>query len=273
MTFGTATEPPAGQYHVLLTGGYTRRKPKQSNVMNETVPPISGNLSQPKTSGLAIWSLVLGILSLACLSIFSAIPGVICGHKALSKIKHSGGALAGQGLAIAGLVTGYLGILWAVIFIPMLLAIAIPNFVKARDEAMKNAGINNLRQIDAAKKEWALEKGKKTGDVPTAQDLTPYFKNGVFPTCPSGGTYTIGAIGDAPTCSIPRHSQGDDPTSLNVKMILYKPKDACALIGGKTVMAGDVLEGFKIIAIEKDSIIVQSPAGVKKELRLGDVLK
>ena len=103
--------------------------------MNETIPPLPGNAPQPKNSALAIWSLVLGILSLTCFSIFSAIPGVICGHKALSKIKQSGGALTGQGLAIAGLVTGYLGILWAVIFIPMMLAIAIPNFVKARDVA------------------------------------------------------------------------------------------------------------------------------------------
>lgn len=173
--------------------------------MNETIPSISGNLPQPKTSGLAIWSLVLGILSLTCFSILSAIPGVICGHKALSKIKHSGGALAGQGLAIAGLVTGYLGILWAVIFIPMLLAIAIPNFIKARDTAMMNTCINNLRQIDAAKNEWALENRKKTGAVPTAQDLKPHLKNGVFPICPADGTYTIGAVGDDPTCSIPQH--------------------------------------------------------------------
>jgi len=47
----------------------------------------------------------LGILSLACFSIFAAIPGVICGHKALSRIKRSSGAIAGQGLAIAGLIT------------------------------------------------------------------------------------------------------------------------------------------------------------------------
>jgi hypothetical protein len=174
--------------------------------MNETIPPVSGYPPQPKTSGLAIWSLVLGILSLVCFSIFSGIPGVICGHKALSKIKHSGGALSGQGLAIAGLVTGYLGILWAVIFIPMLLAIAIPNFVKARDTAMMNACLNNLRQIDAAKNQWALEKRGKTGDVPAAQDLKPYLKNGVFPTCPAGGTYTIGAVGNDPTCSIPEHT-------------------------------------------------------------------
>jgi hypothetical protein len=175
-------------------------------MMNETIPPIYSNPPQPKTSGLAIWSLVLGILSLTCCSILGAIPGVICGHKALSKIKHSGGALAGEGLAIAGLVTGYLGILWAVVFIPMMLAIAIPNFVKARDTAMMNACLNNLRQIDAAKNQWALEKRGKTGDVPTLQDLTPYLKNGVFPACPAGGTYTIGAVGNDPACSIPEHT-------------------------------------------------------------------
>jgi hypothetical protein len=87
----------------------------------------------------------------------------------------------------------------------MMLAIAIPNFVKARDTSMMNACINNLRQIEAAKQQWALESGKKTGDVPVAQDLKPYFKNGIFPTCPAGGTYTIGAVSNAPTCSIPGH--------------------------------------------------------------------
>lgn len=173
--------------------------------MNEPIPPSLGNTSPPKTSALAIWSLVLGILSLACFSIFAAIPSVICGHKALKKIKYSGGALEGQGLAIGGLVTGYLGIAWAILFIPLMMAIAIPNFVKARETAQMNACINNLRQIDAAKNEWALEGGKKPGDVPTEQDLKPYFKNGTFPTCPAGGTYTIGAIGNVPTCSIPKH--------------------------------------------------------------------
>lgn len=173
--------------------------------MNETIPPISGNPSQPQTSGLAIWSLVLGILSLTCFSILSAIPGVICGHKALSKIKLSGGALTGQGLAIAGLVTGYLGILWAVIFIPMMMAIAIPNFVRARDTAMMNACINNLRMIDAAKNEWALENNKKADDTPTRAEVAHYLKNGQFPVCPAGGIYTIGAVSNAPTCSIPGH--------------------------------------------------------------------
>jgi len=170
--------------------------------MNEPIPPVAG-APQPKTSCLAIWSLVLGILSLVCFSIFTAIPGVICGHMAFSRIKRSAGALTGQGLAIAGLVTGYLGIALAVVMIPLMLAIAIPNFVKARETAQINMCINNLRQIDAAKQEWALEKGKKGDAIPTVQDLTPYLKT--FPNCPAGGTYTIGAVSNSPVCTIPGH--------------------------------------------------------------------
>ena len=173
--------------------------------MNETITPITGNASQPKTSTLAIWSLALGISSLVCFSIFAAIPGVICGHKALSKIKNSGGALAGQGLAIAGLVTGYIGIAWAIFIIPLMMAIAIPNFVMARNTAQTNMCINNLRQIDAAKQQWALENNKKGTDTPTQIDLKRYLRNGQWPACPAGGAYTINPVSEAPTCSIPKH--------------------------------------------------------------------
>ena len=96
--------------------------------------------------------------------------------------------------------------------IGLLAVIAIPNWVHARTTSQTNACLNNLRQIDAAKNEWALENRKKTGDVPTAQDLKPYLKNSVFPTCPAGGTYTIGAVGDDPTCSIPQHTLSQLPT-------------------------------------------------------------
>jgi len=82
-------------------------------------------------------------------------------------------------------------------------AIAIPNFVKARETAQRNACINNLRQIDAAKQQWALEKGKQATDVPTWDDLKPYL--GRIPHCPAGGTYTINAVDEPPQCSVPGH--------------------------------------------------------------------
>src|SRR6266487_2113970 len=167
--------------------------------MSETIPPIGGNPSPPKTSALAIWSLVLGILSLACFSIFAAIPGAICGHKALSRIKRSSGTIAGQGLAIAGLITGYIGIALAIVVIPMMLAIAIPNFIKARDTAQINACINNLRRIDGAKQQWALEKQKQPTDTPTESDLAPYLKDAQMLKCPAGGDYKINSVSEQPT--------------------------------------------------------------------------
>ena len=72
----------------------------------------------------------------------------------------------------------------------------------------RNACINNLRQIDAAKNEWALEKRKTTGTPVTEDDIKPYIKldaNGNLPQCPAGGKYTIGNVGEKPTCSIPGH--------------------------------------------------------------------
>lgn len=62
--------------------------------------------------------------------------------------------------------------------------------------------INNLRDINAAKNEWALENGKTNGVVVVANQLTNYLHHGIMPKCPSGGVYTIGKVGELPTCSL-----------------------------------------------------------------------
>ena len=69
-----------------------------------------------------------------------------------------------------------------------------------------NTCLANLRQIETAKQQWALEKGKNINDVPSQQDLTPYFKDGTFPVCPDGGTYAINSMGELPTCSVTGHA-------------------------------------------------------------------
>ncbi len=71
-----------------------------------------------------------------------------------------------------------------------------------------NACINNLRLYDAAKQQWALEQRKTANDTPTMNDLQPYLghgANGEMPSCPDGGVYTIGTVGEKPVCSIPGH--------------------------------------------------------------------
>lgn len=93
-------------------------------------------------------------------------------------------------------------IMIVVAIIGLLAAIAIPNFVKARANSQKNACIANLKQIDGAKHQWALETKTNSLAVPTESDLTPYFGNNRFPVCPGGGTYTIGSMATNPVCSL-----------------------------------------------------------------------
>jgi prepilin-type N-terminal cleavage/methylation domain-containing protein len=97
-------------------------------------------------------------------------------------------------------------IMIVVAIIGLLAAIAIPNFVKARATSQANACINNLRQIDAAANQWALEKKQTTGaSITMTTDLTPYIKlnaSSSIPGCPAGGTYDDTAVGNTPTCSL-----------------------------------------------------------------------
>ncbi len=83
--------------------------------------------------------------------------------------------------------------------------IAIPSFVRARTMSTQNACINNLRMIDSAKEQWAMEMSKNDGDPVVNPAVEQYMKGLTTPVCPEGGTYTYGPIGTAPTCSHPGH--------------------------------------------------------------------
>jgi hypothetical protein len=176
----------------------------------ELDPPPFPQTPQNKTSSLAVWSLVLGcmavVLLLICIGPLFAIPAVICGHMAYGRIKRSEGALSGKGMALAGLITGYVSIGLSVVILPMMFAIAVPNFVKARQTAQVNFCINNLRMIDGAKQTCALEKKLTAEDIPTVEDLKPYLRQDFnLLRCPLGGHYSINKISEPPTCSIPNH--------------------------------------------------------------------
>ena len=96
-------------------------------------------------------------------------------------------------------------IMIVVAIIGLLAAIAIPNFVKARATSQANACINNLRQIDAAVSQYALEaKLTSTASVSIA-NVTPYIKltsTSTLPGCPASGTYAVTTVNASPTCSL-----------------------------------------------------------------------
>jgi type II secretory pathway pseudopilin PulG len=106
----------------------------------------------PETSGKAIGSLVCGILFFF---LPAAIAAVVLGHLSLSEIRQTAGRMAGRGMAIAGLVLGYLGLS----FIPILIiaAIAIPNLLRANMAANEVSAVASLRNINTACVVYATE--------------------------------------------------------------------------------------------------------------------
>jgi len=88
----------------------------------------------------------------------------------------------------------------------LLAAIAIPNFVKARQASQRAVCVSNLRQMDFAKTMWANDHKKHDGDEPAESEI---FGPGKYmnakPICPAGGNYSLGPVGSPPTCSIPGH--------------------------------------------------------------------
>ena len=99
-------------------------------------------------------------------------------------------------------------IMIVVAIIGLLAAIAIPNFIKARATSQQNACINNLRQIDGAISEWALENGQSNGaTVSGISIVSAYIKlnsNSSVPGCPAGGSYASSSVGSIPQvkCSL-----------------------------------------------------------------------
>jgi prepilin-type N-terminal cleavage/methylation domain-containing protein len=94
-----------------------------------------------------------------------------------------------------------------VAIIGLVLGIAIPNFLKSRIQARKQACIENLNQIESAKQIWSVQNGKKEGDLVTQADIigpSSYIR--VMPLCPGGGNYDLTTVGNNAKCDQPGHS-------------------------------------------------------------------
>ncbi len=168
--------------------------------------PAASPVAFPQTCGLATASLVLGILSPLRFGPLTGIPAIICGHQARGKIQRSNGALTGDGMALAGLILGYISLVFIIFYIGLMAAIAVPNFVQARNISQRSACVNNLRLIDGAKEQWALENNARPESLPTWSQLVgpdKYLK--ITPTCKTGGVYSLNRVDTPPACTKPGH--------------------------------------------------------------------
>ena len=125
----------------------------------EAPPPITP-VSQPQTAGLALASLVLGILSVTCLSILTGIPALILGSIALHQIGSSGGGVKGKSQALAGLIMGVISFALLPLVIAVLAvatSVTWPAVNAARTKAKEAQCLNNVRQCTQACARYAQE--------------------------------------------------------------------------------------------------------------------
>jgi uncharacterized protein DUF4190 len=116
-------------------------------------PPPAVPQTVPRTPPVAIWSLILAVLSFTCGWLFTAIPAVICGHIARAKIRKSNGALGGRGIATTGLVLGYIALAVGIMGIPLLVS-------------MIQSDRERLQRLSTERKEIASDDGKLKVTVP-----------------------------------------------------------------------------------------------------------
>jgi Tfp pilus assembly protein PilE len=121
-------------------------------------------ITEPQTDGKAIGSLVCGIASVTILSILAGIPAIILGHISRSEIRKSGGRLKGEGMALAGLIMGYISLA----IIPLVLiiaAIAIPGLIRSRQAAHEAAAVSTLWRINTAEEAYRSTSSGRFGQM------------------------------------------------------------------------------------------------------------
>jgi Tfp pilus assembly protein PilE len=117
-----------------------------------------------QTDGKAIGSLVCGIASVTIFSVLAGIPAIILGHISRSDIRKSGGRLKGEGLALAGLIMGYISLA----IIPLILivaAIAIPSLIRSRQAAHEAAAVATLWRINTAEETYKSTASGRFGQM------------------------------------------------------------------------------------------------------------
>ena len=151
-------------------------------------------LADPRTSRTAIASFMMGTFGVI-LGPVGSVSAILCGHVAMRRIRKSNGEVSGGLLGLTGLVLGYVCL--------ALFLLAIPSFLKARDDAIAHQCRNSLRLISAAKEQVMLDKHYTPGVTIAPAEISVYIYDGLEShQCPKGGSYTIAPAGQPPVCSV-----------------------------------------------------------------------
>ncbi len=185
-----------------------------------TNPPPLPNAAPPKTSGLAVTSLVLGIFGLFTCGI-TGLPGLIFGIFALVKIKDSRGALTGGGMAIAGTIVSSLFVILMIPMIAMISAMLLPSLSAAKERAQTINCVSNEKQLALAVRIYS---GDNANHFPPAATWCDAIKTNVG----SGNVFKCPAANPADQCDYAFNAAlgGMDEGNINPHTVMIFESDA-----------------------------------------------
>jgi len=175
--------PEAGAPTPASTSAWLNVPPAQAQYPPQAYPPQAQPYQaqfQPQTDGKATASLVLGILSILCFGLLTGLPAIILGHISRGNIEQSRGRLTGAGMALTGLILGYVSIISTILIIA---AIAIPNLLRSRMAANESAAASTVRSISVSQVTYSTTYPTQ-GYAPDLATLGP----GSTDSCSGGGT-------------------------------------------------------------------------------------
>ena len=106
---------------------------------------------------MAVSALVLGLVGIFCLGPLTGLPAVILGHIAYGRARKQPDIHGGEGLALAGLILGYVSFIIGIIFVSIMAGMTLPALSQAKDKAMRIKCVNNLKMISLSARIYATD--------------------------------------------------------------------------------------------------------------------
>jgi len=150
-------------------------------------PPPAAGAPRP-SQGLAVTSLVLGILGNLCFGLLTGIPAVITGHIALNRARTQPHRYGGGGLAIAGLALGYVSFVVGFAIWAILAGLTFPALAQAKSKAQEIQCLNNLKMLGLSARVYSMDHDDRFPR--TFEELGPYLERPAILICSADGRHT-----------------------------------------------------------------------------------
>jgi hypothetical protein len=159
----------------------------------QAAPGAPGIPASKPVGALPVVSLVCGILSVTCLGLLAGLPAIITGHLAFGRARKAPSQHGGGGMALAGLIMGYISIILTLVVLGVLLpAVSKLNRMGGpKENTQRIICVNNLKQVALGARIWSTDHGDKL--PPDFLTMSNELNTPKILVCPADGNHSLAA--------------------------------------------------------------------------------